>query len=519
MKGQDWTKEELEKLQEHYGKMPNKELRRKYLPNRTSQSIRWKASELGIALAKRPEWNEEELEKLQEYYSKISIEELQKTYLPDRTVDAILGKASELGLTLAKSPDWTEEEIKKLQEYYGKIPNKELKKTYLPDRTIKAIIGRAVLLGIGSPRSPAWTKEDDEILQTYYSKISNEELQKIYLPDRTVDAIVGRAYKLGLTSAKTPNWTKEDDEILQKNYGKISPKELREKYLPNRTENAIKTRARILGVASKRGSTGVNEEKKANPDSANRTSALLSTTHSSNPFSDWLAQNIGFSEGSIGTYSDAVGAISKKMHQKGTIQKPLENMSPFELDLAIFLIINDRDFATENTRRKLLYRNALKQYRYFLNTISEDSGDRTYMETIENDRQIPETEKIAIIQSRVGQGAFRKSLIDKYNGRCIITGIDHPDLLVASHIKPWAVSSNKERLSVDNGLLLSATYDRLFDRGLITFDRYGKIILSSQIGAENIKRLGLSQGVKFNLQINKSMNEYLSYHRDMLFVE
>jgi len=207
------------------------------------------------------------------------------------------------------------------------------------------------------------------------------------------------------------------------------------------------------------------------------------------------------------------------MHQKGTIQKPLENMSPFELDLAIFLIINDRDFATENTRRKLLYRNALKQYRYFLNTTAGDSGDHAYMEEIENDGQIPETEKTAIIQSRVGQGAFRKSLIDKYNGRCIITGIDHPDLLVASHIKPWAASSNKERLSVDNGLLLSATYDRLFDRGLITFDRYGKIILSSQIGAENIKRLGLSQGVKFNLQINKSMNEYLSYHRDMLFVE
>ena len=79
MKGQDWTKEELEKLQEHYGKMPNKELQKKYLPNRTPQSIRTKASELGIALAKRPDWTEEEREKLQEYYGKISNEELRKT--------------------------------------------------------------------------------------------------------------------------------------------------------------------------------------------------------------------------------------------------------------------------------------------------------------------------------------------------------------------------------------------------------------------------------------------------------
>ena len=53
MKGQDWTKEELEKLQEHYGKMPNKELQEKYPPNRTGKSIRQKASELSITLAKK----------------------------------------------------------------------------------------------------------------------------------------------------------------------------------------------------------------------------------------------------------------------------------------------------------------------------------------------------------------------------------------------------------------------------------------------------------------------------------
>ena len=294
--------------------------------------------------------------------------------------------------------------------------------------------------------------------------------------------------------------------------------ELREKYLPDRTKSAIKEKARILGVASKRSSTEANEEKKANPDSANRTSALLSTTHSSNPFSGWL-RILGFPESSIVAYSDAVGVISKEMYQKGTTQKLLENMSPFELDFAIAHIISDTDFATKNTREKHMYSNALKQYRYYLNTTAEDSGDHAYMKMIENDRQIPETQKEAIIQSRIGQGEFRKSLIDKYNGRCIITGIDHPNLLVASHIKPWAASSNKERLSVDNGLLLSATYDRLFDRGLITFDRYGKILLSSLIGAENIKRLGLSQGMRFSLQINKSMEEYLSYHRKEVFLE
>ena len=253
------------------------------------------------------------------------------------------------------------------------------------------------------------------------------------------------------------------------------------------------------------------------------TAATPAPTHApakvSNPFSDWLSQNTELSESSVGKYSGAVGTISKEMYQKGTIQKPLENMSPFELDLAIALTMGDSDFIAKNTRGNHMYSNALKQYRYFLNAVTEDVDDTLYIESIKNDEQIPETERKAIIQSRVGQGSFRKSLFEKYHGRCIITGIDHPKLLVASHIKPWAVSSNKERLSVDNGLLLSATYDRLFDSGLITFDKHGKIFLSSFIGAENTKRLNLSKDMCFNLRISGNMGEYLEYHNDVLFVK
>ena len=166
-----------------------------------------------------------------------------------------------------------------------------------------------------------------------------------------------------------------------------------------------------------------------------------------------------------------------------------------------------------------MYSNALKQYRYFINAVTEVADDSAYIESIKNDIEISETERKAIIAARVGQGSFRKALLDKYHGRCIITGINHPKLLVASHIKPWSVSSNKERLSVDNGLLLSATYDRLFDCGLITFDRQGKIFLSSFIGEENIMRLNLSKDMRFELCISGDMGEYLDYHNDVLFVK
>ena len=62
-------------------------------------------------------------------------------------------------------------------------------------------------------------------------------------------------------------------------------------------------------------------------------------------------------------------------------------------------------------------------------------------------------------------------------------------------------------------------YDRLFDSGLITFDRQGKIFLSSFIGEENVKRLNLSKGLRFDLGISGNMGEYLDYHNDVLFVK
>ena len=197
-------------------------------------------------------------------------------------------------------------------------------------------------------------------------------------------------------------------------------------------------------------------------------------------FSDWMSQNTVLSKSSISKYPD---------------------------------------FIAKNTRGNHMYSNALKHYRYFMSSASDDTGDSGYVESLANDDQIPETERKAIIQARVGQGIFRKSLFEKYHGHCIITGIDHPKLLVASHIKPWAVCSNRERLSVENGLLLSATYDRLFDSGLITFNRNGKIFLSSFIGTENINRLGLSKDMSFELGVTGKMGEYLDYHNDILFVK
>ena len=109
-------------------------------------------------------------------------------------------------------------------------------------------------------------------------------------------------------------------------------------------------------------------------------------------------------------------------------------------------------------------------------------------------------------------------LLAKY-GSCIISGIDISKALVASHIKPWAVSTNEERVSVDNGLLLSATYDRLYDSGLITFVNEGKLIISRFVSEDNRNKLQIKNGQVYKLQSNMQMKNFLEYHNDVVFIK
>lgn len=239
----------------------------------------------------------------------------------------------------------------------------------------------------------------------------------------------------------------------------------------------------------------------------------------SDPFAHWLRQNTTLSDSSIYKYSRAVDTISREMNEYGVVSQSLRDMHSLELDVAIHSIMKNQQFIEKNIRGNHMYSNSLKQYRYYIHSDSAQMIDEADCRSFIKEEDIPETERSAIVLSRIGQGVFRKSLFEKYNGKCIITGIDHPKLLIASHIKPWAVSSNRERLSVDNGLLLSATYDRLFDNGLITFDPSGKIYLSSFISPENAKRLHLSNEMQFDLHCSGQMKEFLSYHGDVLFVK
>jgi hypothetical protein len=90
-----------------------------------------------------------------------------------------------------------------------------------------------------------------------------------------------------------------------------------------------------------------------------------------------------------------------------------------------------------------------------------------------------------------------------------------PDVLRASHIKPWRFSNNRERLDPANGLLLSANIDALFDAGLVTFGARGKMIVSSTLSADERKRLGLPRNLV--RPPNRTERSYLAKHRRLRF--
>jgi len=138
------------------------------------------------------------------------------------------------------------------------------------------------------------------------------------------------------------------------------------------------------------------------------------------------------------------------------------------------------------------------------------------LEEIRTDQELNDTEKEQLTKCRIGQGKFRDELRKYWGDTCAITGCDEVSILVASHIKPWKYSKNKERLDSFNGFLLSPNFDRLFDKGLISFNNKGKIMISDKIGINNVEKLGLS--TKLYISLRPEHKKYLKFHRDRIFL-
>jgi putative restriction endonuclease len=138
-------------------------------------------------------------------------------------------------------------------------------------------------------------------------------------------------------------------------------------------------------------------------------------------------------------------------------------------------------------------------------------------EPVAGNVMIPPTTRGILTQARIGQGQFREQLKKMWNSRCCATGLDVQELLVASHIHPWSVSNDEERLDPYNGLLLSAAYDAAFDKGLITIDEMGAWqIVAKYLTDEQLRRAGLDRLNEFSVEgLTARHHEYLLRHRKM----
>lgn len=140
---------------------------------------------------------------------------------------------------------------------------------------------------------------------------------------------------------------------------------------------------------------------------------------------------------------------------------------------------------------------------------------------LEKTRKLPaSTEAERFVIQRIGQDVFREALVDFWSGRCAVTALDQPELLRASHMKPWAdCADDAERLDPHNGLLLAAHWDAAFDRGLVTFDEDGKALASEKLRAAARSLLCLDQAdSRPHIVFRAEHQDYLAYHRQHVWL-
>ncbi len=146
----------------------------------------------------------------------------------------------------------------------------------------------------------------------------------------------------------------------------------------------------------------------------------------------------------------------------------------------------------------------------------EEEVEQRIAESVSQDAQLPTTTRLAIVKARVGQGLFRDevSRVEKF---CRLTGVEDDDHLIASHIKPWKDSDNHERLSGQNGLMLTPTPDHLFDKGFISFSDDGRLLYAARANREALAKMKIpAEGFDAG-RFNQTQVNFLRYHRNYVF--
>lgn len=146
-----------------------------------------------------------------------------------------------------------------------------------------------------------------------------------------------------------------------------------------------------------------------------------------------------------------------------------------------------------------------------------DEWERRVERTIQSTATLLETEKQSLVQARRGQGIFRVN-VQQIENQCRITKVNRLEHLIASHCKPWRDSSNDERLDGENGLLLTPTIDHLFDKGFISFEGTGRLMISPVAHRPSLVQMGIDVNHALNVgTFSEGQRRFLEYHQENVF--
>lgn len=184
----------------------------------------------------------------------------------------------------------------------------------------------------------------------------------------------------------------------------------------------------------------------------------------------------------------------------------LQRSFPATLAADVFQAATEADLAA-------LLRRASSLSRALPSQAANDFQQAVAAELAELPASIAGTEVERMVRQRVGQNKFRDAMMDYWGGVCAVTGVALPEVLRASHAKPWAeCATDAERLDVFNGFLLSANLDALFDRFLISFDEQGMLVVSTKLTELDLQPLGISSDMRLRW-VNALHQPYLALHR------
>lgn len=217
---------------------------------------------------------------------------------------------------------------------------------------------------------------------------------------------------------------------------------------------------------------------------------------------------------------NSINSYSPIIYIQGGIVRLKENRIYEELTTYINVDINSNRnnkeyffdlFSIPNRSENNLH---IQQNQELIQDINQQEID--LINQVQNLPNLTQTEKNQIVASRIGQGYFRRTLILEC-GFCPITQVDETPLLIASHIKPWKVSDNTERINPKNGILLTPTYDKLFDKGYISFSDDKRLLVSTILSDENKQKLNVVHDTVYPLLPTNGREQFLNFHRNQIF--